>query len=488
MDLYPLFADLRELPVLVVGGGLIAERKVAALLEAGADVHVGAPQLTNELARWIGDGRIQHFQGAFISHWLDGMWLVIAATDDRAINMRVAAEATERRIFANVVDDPALSRFQVPAVIDRSPLIVAVSTGGAAPALARRLRETIESQLELSWGPLIELAHRHRRAIVRGYPRLAERRRFYDWLHDGPIRTLIRQQHGLAAEQRLLEAVQQPPEDQGGFVSLVGAGPGDASLLTLAALRRLQQADVILYDSLVGPDVLALARRDAERVEVGKRCGGLSTAQARIHELLLEHTHAGRHVVRLKGGDPFVFGRGGEEMTFLRDHGIAYEIVPGITAAVACAAYAGIPLTHREHAQSVRLVTAHCSRSLDTLDWVALAAERQTLVFYMGVSHLELLSVNLTLHGLSPSTPFALVENGTLPKQRVIQGTLAHLAELAQSEKVEAPALLIIGEVAEMAATHAWFGARTVRPEVAPPLSHLIIEAAESRVALRHVV
>jgi uroporphyrin-III C-methyltransferase / precorrin-2 dehydrogenase / sirohydrochlorin ferrochelatase len=459
MGLYPLFADMTALPVLVVGGGRVAERKIAALLAAGAQVRVGAPLLTAALTQQVEEGTIQHLAGTFQPAWLDDVWLVIAATDDRTLNARVAAQAHERRIFANVVDDPALSRFQVPAVVDRAPLTVAVSTGGAAPVIARRIRETLESELEHALGPLTALAQRHRARIAQRWPDLAERRAFYDWLHDGPVMALLRNAHPEAAEQTLLEALAaEETVLSKGSVLLVGAGPGDPGLITLRALRALHQADVILHDSLVSDAVLALARRDAERIDVGKRCGGRHTQQEQIHQLLLEQAQAGRRVVRLKGGDPLVFGRGGEEMAFLRQHGIPCEIVPGITAAIACAAYAGIPLTHRELARSVHLLTGHGKESLDAMDWPALAQDHQTLAVYMGVAKLDELTHRLLEHGRRADTPFAIIENGTLPQQRVLRGTLHELAMRAKEHDIHPPALLIIGEVAAMA--HAWFGAR----------------------------
>ena len=460
MALYPLFADLTGLPVLVVGGGTVAERKAMALLDAGAQVRVGAPQLNTALAEWAAAGRITHLPGPFDPAWLEGVWLVIAATDDRVVNAEVAACAGARRIFANVVDDPQLSRFQVPAVIDRAPLTIAISTAGAAPVLARRLREKLEAELDHALGPLIALAQRHRPAIARSLPDLAARRRFYDWLHDGPVMALMRNAQPAQAEQTLLEALRQPEPTRApvGSVVLVGAGPGAPGMLTLRALRALNEADVILYDQLVSPEILALARRDADRVDVGRRGGGKHTPQEHVHQLLLEHAQAGRRVVRLKGGDPFVFGRGGEEMEFLRQHGIGCEVVPGITAAIACAAYAGIALTHREHAQSVRLLTAHGKGSLDTTDWPALAQDRQTLAIYMAVAQLDTLTANLLTHGRAPDTPFALIENGTRPQQRVLRGTLQHLPALARRHAISAPALLVLGAVAAMADDNAWFG------------------------------
>ncbi|RDS84549.1 uroporphyrinogen-III C-methyltransferase [Dyella monticola] len=457
-DLYPLFADLTALPVLVVGGGHVAERKVTALLAAGAQVRVGALLLTATLARQVEEGEIQHVGDTFRSAWLDDVWLVIAATGDRTLNAQVAAFAKERRIFANVVDDPALSRFQVPAVVDRAPLTVAISTGGAAPVIARRVRETLESELDHALGPLTALVQRYRSRIAQRWPNLAERRAFYDRLYDGSVMTLLRSDRPDDAERALLDALgANEAVSSSGAVMLVGAGPGDPGLLTLRALRALNQADVIVHDSLVSDAVLALARRDAERIDVGKRCGGRHTPQELIHRVLLEQARAGRRVVRLKGGDPFVFGRGGEEMEFLREHGISCEIVPGITAALACAAYAGIPLTHRERARSVHLLTGHCKESLDGMDWPALAQDHQTLAVYMSVAKLDELMRGLLGHGRRADTPFAIVEHGTLPQQRVLRGVLHELPRRAKERGVQSPALLIIGEVAAMA--QPWFGA-----------------------------
>ena len=459
MKLFPIFADLKDRLVLVVGGGAVAERKTLALLEACADVVVGAPELTPALAALAAEGRIRHLPGQFDPGWLRDVWLVVAATDDRAVNAAVSEAANARRVFSNVVDDPELSSFQVPSIVDRSPVIVAISSSGVAPVLARRIRERIESLFDHTLGQLAGLAAIYRKRIRASHPDLGARRRFYDWLLDGPVAGFLRQQQPAQAEAALADALAAPIAPAEGSVVLVGAGPGDPGLLTLKALRALNEADVILYDRLVSDEVMSLARRDAERISVGKLPGENHHAtQTRIHALLVEHARAGRRVVRLKGGDAFIFGRGGEELEFLRAHGVRYEVVPGITAALACAAYAGIPLTHREHAQSVRLITAHCREDEDNLDWPALAREKQTLAFYMGVGQLELLTQRLLRHGRSPATPFALIENGSRPEQRVVSGPLERLPELAREHAVRSPALLIVGEVAGLAPQLHWFG------------------------------
>ncbi|MCQ4167412.1 siroheme synthase CysG [Tahibacter harae] len=470
--LYPIFAELAGRRVLVAGGGQVAERKVAALLEAGADVHVGAPAFSRNLGLWADQGRICLISGEFEPSWLDGAWLVIAATSDSAVNAAVAAAAARERIWCNVVDDAQRSSFQVPAVIDRSPLVVAVSTGGAAPVLARLVREQIERLLDPSLGALAALADRWRARIRGRLADLGRRRRFLEKVLQGRVAEFVRRGQIAIAESALEQELAAAEKSTAqGSVVLVGAGPGDAGLLTLRGLRALNEADVILHDRLVSREVLALARRDAELIEVAKEAGTHHTTQAGIHALLLEHARAGRRVVRLKGGDPFVFGRGGEELEFLQQHGIAFEVVPGITAALACAAYSGIPLTHRDHAQSVRLVTAHCRESLDTLDWQALAAERQTLVFYMGVAGLERIRAHLLAHGRAGATPVALVENGSRTEQRVVLGALDELPQLAAQHAVKSPALLIVGEVAALGGCLHWFGAAPLGPVLPAPLA-----------------
>ena len=486
MSLYPLFADLTGRTVLIVGGGEVAARKCEALLKAGASVQVGSPDLSARLQALARTGAITHVSGRYDSSWLDQAWLVVAATDDEATNRRVAADAQARRILINVVDDAALSSFQVPAIIDRSPLIVAISSGGAAPMIARQVRERLETLLDHALGPFVSLLDSARGAIRSRYRDLPARRSFYDRVASGRVWQLLRAGRQRAAEAELQRALQLPEAVRSGHVALVGAGPGDPGLLTLRALRVLNEADVILHDRLVSAEVLELARRDAQRIEVGKQAGNHHTTQEQIHALMLEHARAGRRVVRLKGGDPFIFGRGGEELAFLQDHGISFEVVPGVTAALACAAYSGVPLTHRDHAHSVQFVTAHCKESLDTLDWNALAAPRQTLAIYMGVAQLDGFRDRLIAAGCASATPAVIIENGTRPEQRVIMTTLDALPHAAVAHAVRSPALLIVGEVAALAQTLAWFGAAPITaatPDVRAPLRPLQYRSERRRVA-----
>ena len=462
MRYFPAFLDLHGAPVLIVGGGEIAARKLALLSQAGASVTVVSPRATAGISGRAKEGGLRLLARRFEPADVAGMRIVIAATGDQDVNAAVARAAREAGIPVNVVDDAALSTFIVPAIVDRSPLVVAISSGGVAPMLATRVRALIENLLDESWGRLALFAERWRARIRSGIADLAARRRFYDWLLDGPAATLVHAGRNSAADRLLEERLAARHAKPTGSVTLVGAGPGDPELLTLRALRALQAADVILVDRLVSPQVLARARRDAEIVDVGKTPGGHGARQERINRMLVAEARRGRRVVRLKCGDPFVFGRGGEELEYLERHGIAFDIVPGITAALACAAYAGIPLTHRDHAQGLQFVTAHCRASIDAIDWTGLARPGQTLAFYMGVAELVAIRDRLTAAGLSPATPAALVENGTRDNQRVVVTELADLPGAAQRHSVGSPSMLFVGDVAALATKLHWFGAAPI--------------------------
>lgn len=448
MQRLPLFLDLAGQPVVLIGGGSVAERKWRLLESTGARVTIVAPHLTDTLAARAAAGTLRHVAAEFEPSLLDGARLVIAATDDRAVNAAASAAARARGIWINAVDDLELSDAIVPAIIDRSPVIVAVSTGGASPVLARRLRARLETLLDPSLGALAALLARWRSRLIERWPDPARRRRAVDALLDGPLAPPGAVERGDA----LLEAALGQPdaaELRRGHVTLVGAGPGDPGLLTLAGLRALQQADVVLHDRLVSPEVLGLARRDADLVEVGKTGGGPSTPQERIHELLIAQARAGRRVVRLKGGDPCVFGRGGEEVAALRAAGIEVDVVPGVTTALALIG-AGIPLTHRGIAAGVRLVTAQRAADGTEPEWESWARTRDTLVVYMGSTAVEALRAQLLRHGRDPRTPVAIVEQVSLPGQRVLRGTLDAIGTLISGNGVGSPSILVIGEVAAL--------------------------------------
>ncbi|ENO3942443.1 siroheme synthase CysG [Aeromonas veronii] len=461
MDYLPIFCRLDNKPVLLVGGGEVAERKARLLLDAGAQLTVVAPELDPELAELAANGSIEWMAGEFAPQQLAGKWLVVAATDRREVNALVYQSANQARIFANVVDDPKRSSFIMPSIIDRSPLMVAISSGGKAPVLARLLREKLEALLPQHLGTVATFAGSLRERVKARFATMGERRRFWERLLGADRLGQALARGDSASAHQLADNLFADESQSTGEVVLVGAGPGDPGLLTLHALRQMQQADVVVYDRLVSDEVMALVRRDAKRIFVGKQAGNHCVPQEGINQLLLEEAQKGQRVVRLKGGDPFIFGRGGEELETLVGSGIGFQVVPGITAASGCAAYAGIPLTHRDHAQSVRFVTAHGKGGARDLDWPLLAKDRQTLVFYMGLSSCATIREQLLAHGKAGNTPVALIERGTQPCQRVLRGTLDELPALAVG--VESPALIMVGSVVTLADRLAWFGAAPQR-------------------------
>jgi uroporphyrin-III C-methyltransferase / precorrin-2 dehydrogenase / sirohydrochlorin ferrochelatase len=456
----PLFFDIQQRPCLVVGGGEVAARKVETLLRAGARVTVVSPRLCPRLSAHHAAGEIAYLAEAFNAAHLDDCVLAVAATDDAALNKQVSALARQRNIPVNVVDRPELCSFIFPSIIDRSPVTVAVSTAGAAPVLARVLRARLETLIPASYGRLAELAARFRHAVKMRLPQGAVRRRFWEETLQGPVAEMVYAGKDEAASRVLQAALDKADTDalRRGEVYLVGAGPGDPDLLTFRALRLMQQCDVVLYDRLVQPAILDLVRREAERIYVGKRRSFHALRQEEINALLVKLAKEGKRVLRLKGGDPFIFGRGGEEIATLAQEGIPFQIVPGVSAANGCAAYAGIPLTHRDFAQSVLFVTGHLKDGSVNLNWEALVQPAQTVVVYMGLTGLEILCRELTAHGMSAAMPAALVEQGTTAKQRVLIGTLESLPGLVASQEVHAPTLLIIGEVVTLRDTLEWFG------------------------------
>jgi len=441
VDFLPIFLDVRGQPCLVVGSGQVASRKCALLRRAGAQVTMSTE---------------------FREEALDRYALVIAATSNQEVNRAVADAAKARHIPVNVVDQPALCSFILPSIIERAPLIVAVSSGGASPVLARLLRARLESLIPAAYGRLAALAGEFRERVKARF-KPQERRRFWERALQGPIAELVFS--GRDAEARA--ALQATLGDRrlagpglsltGGEVSLIGAGPGDPDLLTFRALRLMQQADVVVYDRLVSQPVLDLVRLEAERIYAGKERAKHALPQEDINHLLVRLAREGKRVVRLKGGDPFIFGRGGEEIESLAAEGIPFQVVPGITAAAGCASYAGIPLTHRDYAQSVVFVTGHLQDGSMDLNWRALAQPRQTIVVYMGLVGIDVLCRELTAHGLPAATPAALIQQGTTPQQRVLAGTLESLPALVHASGVKAPTLIIIGEVVKLREQLKWF-------------------------------
>lgn len=456
MNYLPIFVDLKNRLVLVVGGGHVALRKIEALLKAQAKVKVVAEKLHSSVQALVDEQKVEWLATRFKDEQVNQAYLVIAATDDNALNQQVfnAAEAQQR--LANVVDDQPRCSYIFPSIIDRSPVQIAISSGGAAPVLIRLLREKLEALIPQNIGLMATLATQWRNAVKAKFPQLTQRRRFWEKLftHQGFQR--LTETHQIEQAEALFQQELKADNPIIGEVSLVGAGPGDAGLLTLKGLQTIQQADVVLYDALVSDPILELVRRDADKIFVGKRAGKHSVKQEETNQLLVKYAKQGKRVVRLKGGDPFVFGRGGEELEVLKSEHIPFTVVPGITAALGATAYAGIPLTHRDHAQTAMFITGHLKPDGDKLKWETLAQGNQTLVVYMGTIKAHELASELQKHGKPSDTPVAIISHGTLPNQKVQTGVLSELATLA--ENAETPALIVIGEVVKLQSELAWFG------------------------------
>jgi uroporphyrin-III C-methyltransferase/precorrin-2 dehydrogenase/sirohydrochlorin ferrochelatase len=457
VDYLPLFFDLRGKPVLLVGGGTIALRKARLLVKAQARVIVVAPEVSGELESMVIEGGGSVHRELYREAYLDQVVLVISATDQPDINRQVAEDCQRRRLPVNVVDSPELCSVIMPAIVDRSPLMIGISSGGQAPVLSRMVRAQIESAIPAAYSRVATFASRCRDQVKAHFTDGDMRRRFWEKILAGPAKEMALSGNITEAEEYLLAQLRQPQAQTGGEVYLVGAGPGDPDLLTFKALRLMQQAEVVLYDRLVSAPILDLVRRDAERIYVGKRRAAHALEQTEINQLLLDLALQGKRVLRLKGGDPFIFGRGGEEIELLAQHKVPFQVVPGITAASGCACYAGIPLTHRDFAQSVRFVTGHLKNGTCDLSWNELIGNDQTLVFYMGLASLPEISQKLIAHGKDPSTPAALIEQGTTPRQQVHTATLASLPELVAERGVRAPTLLIIGGVVSLHQKLRWF-------------------------------
>lgn len=460
MDYFPIFLKLKDQACLVVGAGEIAARKIELLARAGAKITVIAREISPTVSSLQASHNLTLLQQSFSPVDLGKFRLVVSATDNGETNRLVAKTATEQNIPVNVVDNPELCSFIFPAIIDRSPIIAAVSSGGATPVLARLLRAKIETVIPPAYGRLAGLADKFRDKVKQHIKRPAQRRIFWENVLQGSVAELIFSGKEQEAEQQLEQTLLK--QEQGanlGEVYLIGAGPGAPDLLTFRALRLMQQADVIVYDRLVSPEILDLARRDAEKIYVGKQRQYHALPQESINTLLADLAKAGKRVVRLKGGDPFIFGRGGEEIETLMQQGINFQVVPGITAASGCATYAGIPLTHRDHAQSCTFVTGHLKNNSINLNWTQLAAPNQTIVIYMGLVGLEKICQSLIEHGSSKDLPVAIVQQGTTSNQRVITGTLETLPGKVAGQDIKPPTLIIIGTVVTLHDKLSWFQA-----------------------------
>lgn len=449
MEYLPIFIQIKNRACLVVGGGSIAARKVALLRKAQADVTVVSPELCEELQQLCDEKQIQHIAREFKESDLETCVAVIAATDQRQVNESVSVLAQSLRIPVNVVDNPDLCSFIMPSIIDRSPVVIAVSTGGSSPVLARLIRTKLEGNIPAAYGRLAALVENFRDKVKAAFPNVESRRHFWEGILEGSVADLVFSGHESEARAVLDKAIDEGSDspELPGEVFLVGAGPGDPDLLTFRALRLMQQADVVVYDRLVSPAIMEMVRRDAEIVYVGKERDKHTMRQENINQLLVRLAKEGKRVLRLKGGDPFIFGRGGEEIEQLAQEGISFQVVPGITAANGCSSYAGIPLTHRDYAQSCVFVTGHLKDGSVDLNWKALAHPNQTVVFYMGLHGAPTLCKEMIAHGLPATTPVALVEQGTTPQQRVLIATLDTLLEVIKDEDIKPPTLIIVGEV-----------------------------------------
>lgn len=460
MDFFPIFLDIKNRTSLIIGGGEVAARKVSLLLKAQGKIRVISPALCPELQKAFDQGLIEYQPRAYQSSDLDDAYLVIAATDNSNINRQVSEEACARHLPVNVVDQPELCSFITPSIIDRSPVVAAISTGGASPVLARLIRSRLETLIPAGYGRLAELANRFRDRVKARFDNPADRRIFWEKILQSGVAERVFSGHIEEADASMDRALEEADADhQMGEVYLVGGGPGDPDLLTFRALRLMQQADVVVYDRLVAAPVLEMTRRDAERIYVGKERDHHAMRQEEINRLLVDLAKQGKRVVRLKGGDPFIFGRGGEEIDTLSEEGVPFQVVPAITAASGCAAYSGIPLTHRDYAQSVTFVTGHLKDGSINLNWTQLAQPHQTVVFYMGLVGLPVITRKLIEHGVSPDMPIALIQQGTTEKQRVFTGTLSNIQAIVEREQPKPPTLIIVGQVVELQEKLSWYKA-----------------------------
>ena len=457
MQYFPIFLDTTELNCLVVGAGEVAARKIELLLKTKAKISVVAPWACDTVLRLVEQGKIHFDNRAYETNDLNDKNLVFVATDDSALNAQIHAAAKSWNILVNVVDNIPLCQFITPSIVDRSPIVIAISSGGVAPVLLRYLRQKLESLIPQNISLLGQFSEKYRELVKQKLSSVTARRFFWEDVLDGDIAEDVLTGNHQQADRKLLAKLESDDAQHKGEVYLVGAGPGDPDLLTFRALRLMQKADVVVYDRLVSPEILELVRRDAEKIYVGKAKSNHTVPQEDINELLANLALSGKRVVRLKGGDPFIFGRGGEEIETLVERGVSFQVVPGITAASGAASYAGIPLTHRDHAKSVVFATGHLRDNTINLNWQGLAQPDQTIVFYMGLTGLAIICEKLVEHGLPLSTPVAMVQNATTQQQKVVTGTFADIQAKAEAAGIEPPALIIVGSVVSLQDKLNWF-------------------------------
>ena len=458
MEFLPLFLRLKNKSVLIVGGGKVAARKLEYMNQSGADIILVSPQISSEVKEQLSDNVVV-IERPFEDTDIRGQSLVVAATNEKTVNAYIRDICNESNIPVNVVDDASACTFVVPSILNRDPIHLAICTSASSPVLARMLRLRLESLIPAAYGDLAAMVHEYRDAVKQAFATSEKRKLFWEGVLDGPIAELMFAGRSDEARESLIAAIdnRQINANLGGEVYLVGAGPGDPELLTLRALRLMQQADVVVYDRLVSPPILAMLSKDIERIYVGKKSANHAVPQGGINELLVQLAKQGKRVLRLKGGDPFIFGRGGEEIETLIDEGVSFQVVPGVTAASGCATYSGIPLTHRDYSQACIFVTGHLKDNSVDLNWDMLANKQQTVVFYMGLQGVKVICQELKAHGRLGTTPAALVQQGTTPSHKVLIGDLNTLPDLVTEHKVKAPTLIIVGEVVSLHERLKWF-------------------------------
>mgnify|MGYP000468666577 FL=1 len=459
MDHLPIFINIRKKSCIVIGGGDIALRKINLLLKAQAKVECLSLLFSRDIKKLSKNGQITLINKSFEDTDIKDYSIIIAATDDSSVNSSISAIAQVKKIPVNVVDSPELSSFIMPSIVDRSPLIIAVSSSGKAPVLSRIIRAKLETVIPSAYGILADIAGEYRQKVKDRFSTIKDRRAFWEAVFSGVIAEKVFSGRISEAKEDIQRQLDDSVEMDLGEVYLVGAGPGDPDLLTFKALRLIQQADVVLYDRLVSKGVMELVRRDSELIYVGKKGGSdKSTKQVDINDQLVELAKSGKRVCRLKGGDPFIFGRGGEEIESLSEHGIPFQVVPGITAASGCSSYAGIPLTHRDYSQSCRFVTAHLKNGTTNLPWEEFIIDQQTIVFYMALSGANYICEKLMEYGMDKDMPIAIIEKGTMPEQKVYISSLIELPDLLEREDIHAPTLMIVGEVVKLNEKLNWYG------------------------------